>query len=502
MNKKLLNLLLIPVLLASCSKSNNDSESHSASDEGNYIIKEDVDITFMTLLYGDYYEKLQDRIDEFMKVEPHVKVNLSNPVGAGKYAALEKYVVAGFFKEDYPDIAQCYPDNVLKYMSHDKVVKLDDYLLNDDYGIIDAEGESDYIRSFLDEGRGYTKEGTYSLPFCKSTELLYYNKDVLEGLDLTSIDNTINEGRPLDANYLNSLTWHELFEKLCPAIEIYNRDVKTIMNMTNNTTIFTYDSDENFFITLADQYGYGYTSKDEDGYGSIDFDNDGMKNLMRMLNTAAKVIKDEQGNITKMSYLKTYGTNNFKYVSSLFTNKETLFTLSSTAGFDYNFSNSFELGVARIPHAENREYSCINQGPSICILDHDDENRTLASYLLWRYLTDEENALEWSLYTGYMCIRDSSYESETYNAALNVGDDAASYDKAKAAHLNKVAEVKDFMFNTPLFKGSGNARTNVGQLIIDCILSEDLESEIDELFKSYSDEAKEHLAVKPNGDNI
>lgn len=481
------SLFLIPLLLTGCAQNNPNPGGESQVEE-NCLIKEDTSIDFLCMVDGDYLKKLQSMVDSFMQEEPHVKVRLYNPLGSGDYSAIERVIVAGFFKEDYPDIAQCYPDNVVKYIAQGYAINVDNFLNNEIYGI--ASDKDDYISAFLEEGTKYTVEGTYSLPFCKSTELMYYNADALIGLDLSSVDNTINEGHPLTEAYLDNLTWSELLDKLCPAIYSYNEsqtdENKIYDNSDPQSAVFTYDSDENFFITLANQYGYGYTSITDEGVGSIDFDNPGMRAMVKKL----KIAKD-------LKYVQTRGSNYRDYVSNLFTARKALFTVSSTASLSYNYNkkNPFDIGVARLPHAENKEYVSINQGPSVCLLNHNDDNRSLASYLLWKHITTQHNSSSWSLATGYMNIRNSSYETEEYIDALNKGDDPTAdlYDVIKSSNLKKIMEVKESTFNTYVFKGSSNARSNVGLLLTDALLSDGSDEAINDLFVHYSEEAKEHL---------
>lgn len=480
MNKKSFYLAIIPFILLGCNKT--DSGSNSSNDE-KCIIKEDVEITFLCMADSNYLDSLTSIVDEFMKTEPHVKVALTNPLGAGKYLMLERSVIAGFFNGTYPDLVQCYPDSVVKYMERGYALKMDDYLNNKEYGIYE-DGQSDYLESYLEEGSNYrSAEGTYSLPFCKSTELMYYNKTALIGLKLDGINNN----NPLDEDYINNLTWEELFQNLCPAISAKNESLpnnEKLIVPSSHSAIFTYDSDENMFITLAKQYGYGYTSIDENGNPSIDFDNQEMKNMMKELRAA----KDN-------GYLHTYGSYGY-YVSPLFQNRNSLFTVSSTAGLTYNLPehDEFEVGVARIPHAEGKDYLAINQGPSVCVLDHKDNNRALASYLLWRFLTNESNSIDWALSTGYMAIRNSSYQSDKYKDALIISEDDSFKDKAKARNLQKIADVKSHTFNTDVFKGSSNARQNVGVLLTNCLTTtENLNEVIDEMFLESSNEAKTHL---------
>ena len=486
MNSKIIYLLLIPFLLAGCTKTKGDDEGDK-KDTGNYLIKEDVSIEFLCMADSSYYPSLQKIVNDFMESEPHVKVRLYNPPGSGYYTAIDRIIISGFFKEDYPDLAQCYPDNVFKYIAQGYAYNVDDFLNNQTYGIL-GEDRADYIEEFLLEGSKYQAKGTYSLPFCKSTELLYYNAETLLGLDLNEVDSSINNGKPLDEQYLDSLTWEELFDRLCPAIYNYNEsqddEHKIYDNSLPNSAIVTYDSDENFFITLANQYGYGYAHKDDDGKGVIDFDNGSMKSLLKKLHTAKE-----------NKYLITRGSNHNKYVSSLFTERNALFTISSTAGMSYNFNykNPFVLGVGHLPYPEGKSYSSINQGPSLCIFDHHDDNRALASFLLWKYLTNKENSSYWNLETGYMGIRSSSYQSEEYIKTINPEDTNDKEAISKANNLKKINEVRNYTFSTDIFRGSSNTRSNVGILLKEVLLSDGEEETINSLFSFYAEETRKYL---------
>jgi hypothetical protein len=42
---------------------------------------------------------------------------------------------------------------------------------------LSAEDKADYVTAFMDEGKKYSVAGTYSLPNCKSTELMFWNKE-------------------------------------------------------------------------------------------------------------------------------------------------------------------------------------------------------------------------------------------------------------------------------------------------------------------------------------
>ena len=210
-----------------------------------------------------------------------------------------------------------------------------------------------------------------------------------------------------------------------------------------------------------------------------------MKTLVQKL----KVAKDN-------GYLHTRGSFG-NYVSYLFQERKALFTVSSTAGLTYNLpeNDEFSVGVARIPHAEGKEYVAINQGPSVCILDHHDNNRALASYLLWKYITSEKNSTIWAIFTGYMGIRNSTYQSEEYKNAQTIDENTSLANRAKAENLKKISEVIAYTFNTDVFKGSSNARKNVGELLTACLKYDgELDDDtINTLFLESVEEARTHL---------
>ena len=107
--------------------------------------------------------------------------------------------------------------------------------------------------------------------------------------------------------------------------------------------------------------------------------------------------------------------------------------------------------------------------------------------------TNKENSSSWAINTGYLGIRHSAYSSSEYLAALNSKGTNDLYAKAVSANLKKIAEVSSNTFNTAVFKGSSNARTNVGMLLIDCLKSTDLENEINDLFLKAAQDCESYL---------
>lgn len=477
MKKRLLAIGVLALSVAGLAGCQQGGKTDTPVDGG--IITEPTTIYLWTTAGDDSQTILNRWVEEFKEVEPNVTV--VNVKQSGGYDDLENMIITGFTGNNYPDIAYCYPDHVADYIDYGKAVRLDDFINDPVYG---WDEKDDFVPAYLAEGEEYTVEGTWSLPFSKSTEAMFYNEDVLIGLDLSSVDSSINGGNPINHEYLNNLTWEELFGKLCPAILKYDEKENIIEPCDDGVTrVFGYDSDDNLFITLAHQYGLPYTSV-KNGKGSVDFNTPEMKEIMTTFHDAY-----EKG------YFITKGANEDQYVNYLSTANQILFSVGSTGGITHQFldTNPFNIGVARIPQAEGGTPSTILQGPSMCILDHGDENRKLASWLFYKFMTEADNTLEWGLSsTGYYPIRLSNLEDPDYLAAAD--EDAAqdaSLEKLIARGLNYYSTVTDTLFTSPAFKGSSTIRVQVGGLLTQCLLQDP--SNFDKLFDDA--EAASNLAL-------
>ncbi|MBE6127272.1 MAG: extracellular solute-binding protein [Erysipelotrichaceae bacterium] len=460
-----------PASVSSAASSTEAKTSEAIVDSG--VITEDVTIYLMT--NSSYQTTLDGIIEDFKAVEPHITV--VNVKETGGYPDVKNKAISQLATGEHPDLLVAYPDSVEELMEYDAVVKLDDYIDNPVYGW-SQEDQDDIVETYIEEGAKYPVPGVYSLPFAKSTEAMFYNKTVLIGLNLASVDPSINDGNPLSEAYLNNLTWEELFGKLCPAIVRYNEslddDHKIIKGAKYAHSVFGYDSDDNLFITLAEQYGYPYTSINEYGEGSIDFVNNEMKGLMK---TFAKAHKD--------GYFITKGSNNGDYTNYAFTDNDTLFSVGSTGGSKYQYSANFETGVAKIPHAAGKAQKVINQGPSLCILKHN-EQRSLASWLFYKFLTNKENSTSWAIETGYSPIRYSVLDDEEFLDACDP-EGKEPDERMKAITAKYATSIGNDLFASPVFKGSAEARSQVGALFTNCLLSDDLDNAIDGLFQTAYD---------------
>lgn len=465
------------------------STSESAHIDPENIITEPTTITVWSTYNDTYQAILNACVDELQTLYPNITVN--NVKQQGSYDDLKNMCISGFAVDNYPDLVAAYPDSVADFINNAKALNVEDLMNDPTIGWTEDDFE-DIPTTYITAGQQYSIPGTYSLPAAKSTEALYYNQDVLIGLNLSGIDPTINKGKPLNDAYLKNLTWEELFDKLVPALDLYDQGLDEKNKIIDRTTYddwawVGYDSDDNFFITLAEQYDLGYTSINKvTGKGQILFNNDGMKDLMKKF----------RGYYDK-HYFTTKGIiqTNVNYRSTV---DAMLFSIGSTGGVKYQFSsdNPHNVGVGHLPVAEDGYTSVISQGPDFAFLDHRasarekiyDNNRAKATWLFYKLFTSFKYNVQWATTTGYTPIRYSVMESAEYQDYSDYASkEDKTLDRLYALNASYSGKVVDDLFTSPVFKGSSEARNQVGTIFSLCAASTNLDADIDGIFQTAVD---------------
>ena len=468
--------ILIPILslasvlaLTACDLSSfmgggNKSEGETSGESGGEKkghFDHKVTIKFSQAYSQGYQARLQSFVDSFKEIEPNVEIKLEDGWISGNYDTIHSQTISDIQTGEYGDLVIAYPDHVVDYIDFDKAVRLDQFMDNEEYGWTASEKE-DLVQAYLKEGQEFPIEGTYCLPFSKSTEAMFYNETRLFDSELVSFlaDKNISMNR----NYIETMTWEKLFGELCPALEAYdaahpNSPLITAKEGSMNSYV-GYDSDANLFITLSQQYGYGYTSVDEYGEAHLNYNNDNMKTLMKTFANAAS-----------KGYLRSPGVIGKSYSSNYFKENNVLFSIGSTAGVKNQVADTFDVGVTRIPQAEGKDAKIISQGPSICILDHNgDKDRQLAAWLFYKHMVNTKNTASWAIEVGYLPVRASAYTSEAYSDYCSKeGKDARSTELLTALNAIYSSTTVQSVFTTPPFKGSSTARTEVNSLMVNIL---------------------------------
>ncbi|MBO5736556.1 MAG: extracellular solute-binding protein, partial [Clostridia bacterium] len=142
----------------------------------------EVTVTFYHTMGQTLRDVLNKHIKKFNELYPNITVDHSTK---GDYPGLRDQVRTELNAGTAPSMAYCYPDHVALYNSSKATVVLDDFINStatattatgtDTLGLT-AEQKADYIEGYYNEGAAYGDGKMYTMPFIKSTEVLYYNK--------------------------------------------------------------------------------------------------------------------------------------------------------------------------------------------------------------------------------------------------------------------------------------------------------------------------------------
>jgi len=472
----LLLVVMLMGMLAACGDTNTPAGTTTPATDaagnkviGNFAVPvEGYDGSEVTIKFGhtmgaNLQAVLDYHIGEFNKLYPNITIEHSTYGGWSDIAGLINTEIAG---DNQPNVAYCYPDHVAMYNMAKAVIILDD-LINSTVEVERADGTTeilgltqeqidDFIDGFYNEGKQYGDGLMYTMPMSKSTEVLYYNKTYFEKNGLTV-----------------PTTWEEM-KATCAKIK--ELDPKSIP--------LGYDSENNWFITMCEQYGYGYTSATGEHYL---FNNDDCKAFVKELREWYQA-----GYVTTEAL---YGS----YTSGLFTELDkdishSYMCIGSSGGASYQIpeGNAFEVGVAPIPQVSESNQKVISQGPSLCIMrgGKTTDQEVIASWLFVKYLTTNMAfQTEFSSTSGYMPVLESAQDNELYKSWLDKADGLANL---RALVVKVGLEEADTYFTSPAFNGSTVAREQVGALLSKCMSEEtsDVDSLINNAFQDAYDECE------------
>ena len=394
-----------------------------------------VTITFWHTMGADNKNLLESAIKRFNDIYPNITVEHQS---YGDYDGVFDQIRTKLTAGNQPNLAFCYPDHVATYNKSESVVVLDDLISNTNVlssgemmGFTQAQLD-DFIEGYYNEGKEYGDGKMYSLPFQKSTEVLYYNKTVFDSLGLEAPE-----------------TWDDVEEIIQALKEAYP-----------NSTPLGYDSDENFFITLTEQYGSEYTSATGDHYTFV---NDKNKAFMEKFATWY-----QKGWMTTSELMGgSYTSDAFKKANDEV--GKVFMSIGSSAGARYQRPDKvdgaypFEVGIVSIPQVDPSNPKVISQGPSICIFEDENVQEVYASWLFLKFLTtDQRFQAEYAMKSGYVPVIKSVMDTKQYKDAL-VEADGGDFITSLVALV--ALQQEDAYFTSPAFAGSADARTQVGLLV-------------------------------------
>ncbi len=390
------------------------------------------------------YEKT---IREFEALYPNVKVNLRLYTDYGK---IYNDVITNIATGTTPNVCITYPDHIVTYMTgKNTVVPLGDLFDDKKYGLggsevrFDSPKRSEVVPQFLDEC--WIAGNYYALPYMRSTEACYVNKDYVEALGYTLPE---------------VLTWDFIWE-VSEAAMRKNADGTFAVNGQKVMIPFIYKSTDNMMIQLLRQKGAGYSTPD----GKIEIFNDTTREI---LDTVAE-------------HTRTGAFTTFKmtgYPANFLNAGQCIFAVDSTAGSTWMGSDAplldiseenivkFETVVYPVPQENPEHMQMISQGPSVCIFQKEDPQEVLASWLFTQYLLTDEVQISYSETEGYVPVTTRAQQTDRYRQYLNGNPtDGADPYYVKLDAVKILLDHVEDTFVTNVFTGSASLRDASGQMI-------------------------------------
>lgn len=382
--KALVPLVLSLSLMVGCSGKKEDTSS--SNEEIVTELNNPVEITFWHAMNGDQEKALQELANNFTKENPNITVTLQNQ---SSYPDLQQKITATMASpKDLPTLTQAYPDWLLNAIDENLVVDLKPYIENE---TIKFDNYNDIVKGFREAS---TIDGKiYGIPFNKSTEVLWYNKTLLDKLNIAVP------------------TTYEEFAKASK--EIYEKE-KIVGG--------GFDSLSNYYTTYLKNEGVVFNQ---------DLDPTSDKSL-KAVNYYLDGIKG--------GYFRIAGTD--KYLSGPFGNGTVALYVGSNAGEAFvkeGVGDKFEIGVAPYPSKE-----VMQQGTDLFVFSSASAEQKTAAYEFLKFLTTKENQITWAKKTGYIPVRESAITSDEYK---NSGSLIAPI----------VADATSDLFTNPVIKGMDSA---------------------------------------------
>lgn len=390
------------------------------------------------------YEKA---IRKFEELYPNIKVNLRLYTDYGR---IYNDVITNISTHTTPNVCITYPDHIATYLTGaNTVVPLNDLFTDPEYGLggtllkFDSPRQNEIVPQYLEE---CSLEGAYyAIPYMRSTEACYINKDYVEalGFELPEI-----------------LTWDFIWN-VSEAAAAKDSSGNYRINGQKVMIPCIYKSTDNMLIQMLRQKGGGYS----DDNGKIQLFNDTTTDL---LYTIAEHAKAGAFSTFKIS----------SYPANFLNAGQCVFAIDSTAGSTWMGTHAplsdissdqyhdFETAVRIVPQFDVNHPQMISQGPSLCVFNKDDSQEVLASWLFAQYLLTNDVQIAYAETEGYVPVTTKAQNSQEYQAYLSkCGENNAQYYDVKIKATQLLLNNIENTFVTPVFNGSASLRNAAGQLV-------------------------------------
>jgi len=387
-------------------------------------------------------------IDDFHALYPNINVSMKLYTDYGR---IYNDVITNIATDTTPNVCITYPDHIATYLTGSNVVVPLDRLMDDPaYGLggsevaFDGPTRDEIIPQFLEECA--FAGGVYALPYMRSTEALYVNKDFVEalGYELPEV-----------------LTWDFIWE-VSEAATKKNPDGTFAVNGQKVMIPFIYKSTDNMMIQMLRQLDAGYATE----AGEIQLMNDTTRQLLL-----------EISRHSKSGAFSTFKISS--YPANFLNAGQCVFAVDSTAGATWMGSDAplldisedalvqFDTAVRMVPQFDPARPQMISQGPSVCLFNKKDPQEVLASWLFMQFLLTNDVQIAYAQTEGYAPVTSKAQGDAAYRDYLNSDAGDALHYPVKLEASRLLLDNTGNTFTTPVFNGSTSLRDAAGQLVED-----------------------------------
>lgn len=323
----------------------------------------EIEFYFPVAVGGDVANIVESLVDDFEEENPDIKVNEKF---GGSYEETMTQVMADTRAGNPPELSVLFSIDLFTLIENDAIEELtpefDEDLLDDFYDGFMANSTID--------------DEVWSLPFQRSTIVLYYNKDAFEEAGLDPDD------PPED--------WDELVE--------YGEEL-TIDDGDSQWGLEIPGTDYQYWMlqSLALQTEDNIMSDDgKETYFDADYTQEAMQFYQ---------------DVGQKYEISPKGVLDWETVPSDFKSGDTAMMYHTTGNLtNVKDEADFDFGVSFLP--ANNQYGSATGGGNIYLFkDIPEENRDAAVKFM-EFLTEPERLAQWSIDTGYVAPREASYETD------------------------------------------------------------------------------------------
>lgn len=377
------SLLLLICGLGACS---NKSQSSSATNKR-------IVINYWDALLGPYQKLAQQMVADFNKSQSKYKVVMNNQ---GNYADLEQKIMAAAKSKQLPVIAQAPYTTVPNYVKNGLLEPLNSYMLHGDQRLTSAD-LNDIYPVFLQNAKYH--DNYYSIPFCESLSVLYYNKDLMAKYGIKQ-----------------PTSWEEL-----------QQDKDKITDSNVKLVVFDQSFDK-MYESLAKAAG---TSIVDPQSLSVKITSQPSMDAMNFIM-----------NMIKNGSAETSGAD--PYGNKIFAAQKAVFYADTCSDIMYvkqQAPANMNWGTMVLPSFHNKKATMI-EGSNLVMFKSATPQQKAGAWAFMKFVLSKKESTKWAQETGYMPLRKSSVNSSSYQAFLH-------NDPVHQAEVDSLP----YAFNTTIFPG-------------------------------------------------